>query len=181
MKKIIVLSFIFSFFATNCKQKKAPITTITSTANNNEMDQLAASYIDLKDAFIKEQQPTIDSAISSLQKTSNITIRNSKIKILDTLALNNALTKMQTLVGEIATANTLEAKRRVFKEMADPMTAILKNSSSQTLYVQHCPMAYNDSGAYWISRDGEDKIRNPFLPKTMLRCGEVTDTLEAVK
>jgi Cu(I)/Ag(I) efflux system membrane fusion protein len=39
------------------------------------------------------------------------------------------------------------------------------------VYQQYCPMAFNDTGASWLSR--EDRIMNPYLPETMLGCGEV--------
>jgi Cu(I)/Ag(I) efflux system membrane fusion protein len=38
-------------------------------------------------------------------------------------------------------------------------------------YVQHCPMANNDKGADWLSKEKE--IRNPFFGSSMLSCGEV--------
>jgi Cu(I)/Ag(I) efflux system membrane fusion protein len=48
-----------------------------------------------------------------------------------------------------------------------------------TLYVQHCPMAFNNKGADWISR--EHDIRNPYFGVSMLTCGDVTDTLKTNK
>jgi Cu(I)/Ag(I) efflux system membrane fusion protein len=48
-----------------------------------------------------------------------------------------------------------------------------------TLYVQHCPMAFNNKGADWISR--EHDIRNPYFGASMLTCGDVTDTLTNLK
>ena len=44
------------------------------------------------------------------------------------------------------------------------------------LYIQHCPMADQEKGADWLSREKE--IRNPYFGKSMLTCGEVTDTLK---
>jgi Cu(I)/Ag(I) efflux system membrane fusion protein len=43
---------------------------------------------------------------------------------------------------------------------------------SETLYVQHCPMADNNKGADWLSTEKE--IRNPYFGESMLTCGEVT-------
>ncbi|MTB50024.1 efflux RND transporter periplasmic adaptor subunit [Lewinella sp. W8] len=42
-------------------------------------------------------------------------------------------------------------------------------------YVQHCPMAFNNTGADWISN--ETQIRNPYFGDLMLKCGLVTDEL----
>ncbi|MCH8524476.1 MAG: efflux RND transporter periplasmic adaptor subunit [Balneolales bacterium] len=43
------------------------------------------------------------------------------------------------------------------------------------VYQQFCPMAFNDTGATWLAR--EQQIRNPYLPETMLGCGEVLQVL----
>ena len=40
-----------------------------------------------------------------------------------------------------------------------------------TLYVQHCPMAFNNTGADWIS--DEKQIRNPYFGDKMMKCGIV--------
>lgn len=47
---------------------------------------------------------------------------------------------------------------------------------SGELYVQYCPMANNNQGAYWISL--EEEIRNPYLPENMLTCGEVKSIIK---
>jgi membrane fusion protein, copper/silver efflux system len=44
------------------------------------------------------------------------------------------------------------------------------------VFQQYCPMAFDDTGAVWLSR--EDRIMNPYLPKTMLGCGEVLNIIQ---
>ena len=44
------------------------------------------------------------------------------------------------------------------------------------VYIQFCPMADNNKGAYWISL--EEEVRNPDYGEAMLTCGEVRDTLK---
>ena len=46
------------------------------------------------------------------------------------------------------------------------------------VYIQYCPMAFNDKGADWLSYDSY--IRNPYFGDLMLKCGLVTDSI-AVK
>jgi hypothetical protein len=40
-----------------------------------------------------------------------------------------------------------------------------------TLYKQYCPMAFDDTGAWWISDDEE--VVNPYFGEEMLHCGMV--------
>ena len=44
----------------------------------------------------------------------------------------------------------------------------------EVVYLQHCPMAFNEQGAEWLSNSTD--IRNPYIPKKMLTCGEVKDS-----
>jgi Cu(I)/Ag(I) efflux system membrane fusion protein len=44
------------------------------------------------------------------------------------------------------------------------------------IYIQHCPMADSNKGADWLSKEKE--IRNPYFGASMLKCGEVTKTIE---
>lgn len=39
------------------------------------------------------------------------------------------------------------------------------------VYQQYCPMAFDDAGATWLSK--REVIENPYLPETMLGCGEI--------
>ena len=59
------------------------------------------------------------------------------------------------------------------------------NYEGKKLYLQHCPMAFNDTeGADWLSYS--DEIMNPYLGKKhpkykagMLHCGEIKDSVTA--
>ncbi len=37
-------------------------------------------------------------------------------------------------------------------------------------------MAFNDAGAYWLSKTSD--IKNPYYGKKMLTCGEVKDSID---
>jgi hypothetical protein len=44
------------------------------------------------------------------------------------------------------------------------------------IYYNYCPMAFNDQGANWLSNSPE--IRNPYIPKKMITCGEIKDSID---
>ncbi|MBW1993891.1 MAG: efflux RND transporter periplasmic adaptor subunit [Deltaproteobacteria bacterium] len=50
------------------------------------------------------------------------------------------------------------------------------NPLTETIYVQHCPMADNNKGADWLST--EKQIKNPYFGASMLKCGEVTKEIK---
>lgn len=80
--------------------------------------------------------------------------------------------------NKIAAAKDLDAQRSAFSGLSNQLISLLKQSgmSSGKLYVDFCPMALNNKGAYWIS--GIKEIRNPYFGDKMLSCGEVKETLQ---
>ena len=56
------------------------------------------------------------------------------------------------------------------------MYAFVKAENPEvTLYKQYCPMAFNDQGAYWLSK--EEEVFNPYFGDLMLHCGYVQETI----
>ena len=47
---------------------------------------------------------------------------------------------------------------------------------NEKVYIEFCPMVDGNKGAYWLSLEKE--IRNPYYGESMLKCGEVSGTLE---
>ena len=74
-------------------------------------------------------------------------------------------------------ADTIEEKRENFIYLSQPLIKVVEAfGAEQTLYVDFCPMAQEGNGAYWLSE--VEEIRNPFMPATMLHCGEVKEVIE---
>ena len=76
----------------------------------------------------------------------------------------------------IASSDDVEAQRTAFKTVTDGLIASLKaNDSEDGVYVQYCPMAFDNTGASWLSMS--DQIRNPYFGDKMLKCGRVEEKL----
>src|SRR5919112_1443628 len=63
--------------------------------------------------------------------------------------------------------NNIEAKRKSFQMISDNMYDLLRTVryDNEIVYHQYCPMAFNDAGAYWLSKTGD--IKNPYFGKKM--------------
>jgi hypothetical protein len=48
--------------------------------------------------------------------------------------------------------------------------------SSGSLYLEYCPMANENTGAFWLSNEKE--IKNPYFGSMMLKCGSVKETIQ---
>lgn len=83
-----------------------------------------------------------------------------------------------TSAAKITAASELEAQRAAYETLSNNITALIKKEglSGGEIYVAHCPMAFNDKGASWLSNSKE--IRNPYFGDKMLTCGEVKETIK---
>ena len=75
----------------------------------------------------------------------------------------------------------IEKKRSFFSIVSDKLSEAIKkfdvhSTETSALYLEFCPMAFNNKGAYWISKSKE--IRNPYFGSAMLTCGEVKRKLK---
>ncbi len=78
----------------------------------------------------------------------------------------------------ILDVDKIEKQRKHFIKLSDAMIDLLESfkAPGEELYVQFCPMANDDEGAFWLS--DENQIRNPYFGDQMLTCGEVREEIE---
>ena len=85
--------------------------------------------------------------------------------------------KLTSDASGIISAGDLDEARGSFRGLSDELIkAVHLFGVEGVVYHQYCPMAFDDEGADWLST--EDQIQNPYLPETMLMCGEVIERLE---
>jgi hypothetical protein len=79
--------------------------------------------------------------------------------------------------SKIVAAGDIEDQRKTYSELSNDFITLVKKTgvSGGELYVDYCPMALNDKGAYWLSAKKE--IRNPYFGEKMMTCGEVKETI----
>lgn len=80
--------------------------------------------------------------------------------------------------SKITNANDIEVQRTAYYEMSKSMINLVKKSGLKggALYVDYCPMAFDDKGASWLSNNKE--IRNPYFGDKMMKCGEIKETIK---
>ncbi|HQS24741.1 MAG: hypothetical protein B7Y11_09225 [Sphingobacteriia bacterium 24-36-13] len=144
---------------------------------NSQFSLFLNSYFNLKDAFIKEQINAIDAAADSVSKLSKaIPLKELKADSTQKTAqilIESIKAELIGLKGE----TDIEEKRKAFQMLGEQLLVLIQTVQydRQIIYNQYCPMAMDNNGATWLSNKAE--IQNPYLPKTMLECGEVKDTL----
>jgi len=80
----------------------------------------------------------------------------------------------KTSLQTINKAADIEKARKAFESLSGGVTSIIERfeiRGDRTLYLIHCPMAFNNKGADWL-QDSND-TNNPYFGASMVKCGSV--------
>ncbi len=188
MKKYLLYSMVPLLTACGSSNEKAkepviPQGPLTKSANseafNQSFGELMTDYYSLKDNFIAEK----DSGIA--QSARSLLVAADSLKLMELKADSNIIATAKTyalgisseikgLLGE----KDIEGKRKSFQMVSDQLYDLIRTVQYDRAIVYHdyCPMAFNDQGANWLSNTAD--IRNPYIPKKMITCGEVKDSID---
>ncbi len=143
----------------------------------NQLKTVFEDYIKLKDALVKDDSKKVaDEVKGLLNKLSQV-----DMKLLTDNNVHNhwmALEKEIKIAAiSISNASAIKEQRMYFKNLSSRLTnAIEVFGINEKVYHQFCPMADNNNGAYWLSK--EEKVINPYFGDAMLTCGEVKQVIE---
>jgi Cu(I)/Ag(I) efflux system membrane fusion protein len=87
------------------------------------------------------------------------------------------LSAIQEHSEKISELEDVEEQRKQFDFLSQALIKTIKvfGVADDSLYVEHCPMAFDNTGADWLSEESE--IRNPYFGDKMMKCGIVKDTI----
>jgi hypothetical protein len=167
------------------EDKAAPITASSLSAPFNEsFAKLLNSYFEMKDAFVESDTIKVNAAAAGLLLTTDA-LKINDIRGDSTGTIKETAQVFATTINNSAKAlmaeNNIDDKRREFNMISDALWSLTRTVryDMEKVYYQYCPMAFDNAGAYWMSRTSQ--INNPYFGEKMLRCGEVTDSLDYSK
>lgn len=130
------------------------------------------AYLKVKDALLASDAPqTVVSAKATLEALN--AIPTSNLGKMEQEHFNASVKMLEA----IAAKTNLNNQRSHFVLLNEHLVALVSAFSTleNTLYVQQCPMANNNQGAVWLSK--EKDIRNPYFGAAMLKCGSTIKSL----
>lgn len=151
---------------------------VTLSADQKALfNPLMAHYFKVKDALVNDDFTTAKKeyvALTKLWAKSNLTSLPDEAQD----ALKKAGEKKGLKVAEVSKSNTIVQLRDNFYELSNVFIEIVEavGPLGENIYLQHCPMANDDKGADWLSK--EDQVLNPYYGASMLKCGEVTKKIK---
>ena len=164
---MIVLVTVLSFEAyaqhDHAGHDAQKIDEATAKFKDDKLQIAYTHYIHLKDALVGSNASEAKLAAGDLQKS---------------LMGVNGGKKAADEAAKLAEIKDLDDQRKAFSTLSNEMTSLVKNGklASGALYLEHCPMANNNEGGFWLSN--EKQIKNPYFGDAMLKCGSVKETIQ---
>lgn len=188
MKNLAFYLILLVFCACNSIDQKALLAnesmaitgkSAQSEAFNQSFKKVLYAYYELKDQFVAEDDSAIQQCANHLLvAVDSILIiefkGDSAVKSTVQSYIDGMAAEMKGLLGE----KDLESKRKSLQMVSEQLYDLIRmvQFDQEKIYHEYCPMAFNNDGATWLSNSLI--IRNPYLPKTMLNCGEVRDSID---
>ena len=173
--KILIALILISTFLVGCGSNSQP----DPQASELDTQLMAAvqSYLELKDALViadakaaSEKAKRFETALGAIDENL------FPPGLLAGWQLHKE--SMFGAIGSLIKTDDLMTQRSEFFYVSDALIKVLKNHGplEKPLYIQHCPMAFDNTGGDWIS-DAE-KIMNPYFGDLMLHCGVVQEKIK---
>ncbi len=157
------------------KSEKKPVSLSKETPAEfkKQLGNVVTAYLKMKDGFVATDETKVEkeakTVLAELEKVDMGLLKGDAhiqwMKLLKPIKDN---------LNGIVAMKEIEMKRSHFVILSDALTKAIDMFGTETgkpIYLEFCPMANNDKGAFWISADKE--IKNPYYGEQMMTCGEV--------
>jgi len=142
-----------------------------------QLKNVFENYTNLKDALVNDDPKKAKEAATTVVST----LGKIDMKLLSDKNAHNHWMKLESEIkasaNSIASKTEIKEQRNHFKHLSSHIiSAVELFGINQNVYRQFCPMANDNKGAYWLSK--EEKVLNPYFGKAMHNCGNVAAIIE---
>jgi Cu(I)/Ag(I) efflux system membrane fusion protein len=141
----------------------------------SQLTQLTEEYFKVKNSLVSDDALATQKAAAAVQSSlSKVDMSLVKGPAHDQWMMIRS--EIQKAAGMIVKESEIANQRRHFAPLSQAFLELTETFglTKDKVYKEYCPMAFDDKGAFWLSESAE--IRNPYFGKSMLACGEVTET-----
>lgn len=147
---------------TKAENTAYPVPALTAKFKNEKIEDAYEQYSKLQNAFVN----TNAKDASTYAQTLAVAMKN--------LGADDAVIQA---VQNVVVSQDIKLQREQFVIITVEMEKILKGALDDgMIYKMYCPMAFKNTGAYWLSSDKQ--VQNPYFGDKMLRCGRVDSAIQ---
>lgn len=159
------------------KKKQAPVQEVAPVVESPATGTSGAAGI----GFDREELNAFFTQYLALQKAlvaSDPAKAEGIARKMEQITLNS-MPEVSEAMAALTKSDDLGQQRALFFKLNKAMAPYLEaHQNSGEIYQQFCPMAFENTGAFWFS-DSEE-ILNPYFGDAMLHCGAVEKTYGAL-
>ncbi len=145
-------------------------------AFQQQLNSVYESYINLKNALVEDNTNKVSQDANTLLDN----LSQVDMKLVKDKTHNHWMSlakEIKSSATSISKTTDLKQQRSHFKHLSSHLiNTVQLFGVNEKVYVEFCPMADNNNGAYWLSK--EEKVINPYFGEAMLTCGEVKQIIE---
>lgn len=153
-----------------------PLIANTDAALSTQVQNIYVDYLQIQSALAGDQSKEAAIAANHLNTVMD-SFKDSTLPENQRQAYENHIIAIKDNASKIVNGKNIEEQRIAFEPLTQHVFDLLKSFGSiKPVYETHCPMAFDNKGANWLS----DKaiIRNPYFGDKMLECGEVVSMIK---
>jgi len=149
----------------------------TPSKFRNQLDEVYKTSLVLTENFITGEGNDISNTsaqVKEILKKVDMSLLKSSGAHMDWM-MN--LKEMNTALDNILGSTEAKDQKAYYASFSQALYKSIKafGVGAGTVYYQHCPMALDNQGAFWLSDSKE--IRNPYFGTGMLTCGSTRETI----
>lgn len=145
-------------------------------ALGQQMNTLLQSYLDIESALVTGDSVQVKKLGRTFAGNAAL-VDTALIKAEDKARWLNRRKQLVSYGVTLETTDRLSDQRTYFMRISSIMYEVMTDigTTNRVLYRHYCPMAFDHTGAYWISEQAD--IRNPYFGNAMLTCGKVEEII----
>lgn len=164
-----VLMFLFSC-VDDAKKTEPEVVTVDTT--EKKVHQAAETKVEFNDPKIAEVYTQYIQLKTALVNSDVAATSKASDDLMTAFANVGVEPDLLQATQDLFEATDIEAQRKSFVVVTNSVEKMLEGAiTSGTVYKQFCPMAFGNTGGYWLSNSKD--IHNPFFGDAMLKCGRV--------
>lgn len=184
----IVILMGLALIGVSCKEttKEMKGDVVVEESYNSEVTK-EKKYVLNKNSIAFEEKHVTPKVFDAYQMITedlvNADFKNAQKHVADLLkavgdSKENEWSRIEEVANTLADVDDIESFRVGFFDLTRVLETPFKEGiSGGEMYMQYCPMAFNNKGAYWFASDKE--IMNPYFGEEMLHCGGVKETFKS--
>lgn len=147
--------------------------TMEQDGATDDLQPVFDAYFTLKDALVASDAEAAAGMAQAYAKALDA-VQMDALDHATQMVWMKVMGPLQEQAQMIAGAKVIEAQRKAFAKLTDPMAELaMASPRAEAIYRDHCPMY--EGGADWLSK--EKPIKNPFYGSMMMTCGSVKETI----